>query len=421
MATGSDGLVAHTDHHALAFAADGSRLYDGNDGGVFSTASVGSAAVVWKNLNPTLAITEFSSNVSIDPSDPRIAYAGTQDNGTLRYSGGPLWEQTVGGDGGWTAIDPALPDIWYGAFQGPQIYKLSGLMSFNTINSPFLGGSPVLNNGILLTDRFLAYGPLVLDPSNPQRLYYGSQRLYQSDDGAGTWKAISNDLAAPNGAIAAIAVSPADPTAVAVGTTTGKLQITNGERQGAGTPWADRSSGLPARTISQVIFDPVAPETLYVTFSGFSGFASVDDTGHVFKTTDFGITWTNISGSLPNIPINDIVADPDLPGVLYIATDIGVFQSTDGGGSWSTLSAGLPRVLVRSINLHRRSRTLRAVTYGRGMWDLALPAAGASKPPRIDGVTPAAVTGPVALTISGSNFTPGTVVRWNGTPTRPRS
>ena len=414
VATGSDGIVAHTDHHALAFAADGSRLYDGNDGGVFSTASFGSAAVIWKNLNATLAVTEFSSNVSIDPSDPRIAYAGTQDNGTLRYSGGPLWDQAVGGDGGSTAIDPALPSIWYGAFQGPQIYKLSGVTGFNTIQSPFLGSSPLLNNGILLSDRFLAYGPLVLDPSNPQRLYYGSQRLYQSDDGAGTWRAISNDLAVPNGVITAIAVSPADPLAIAVGTNNGKFQITNVERQGAATPWADRSSGLPARSISQVIFDPVATPTLYVTLSGFSGFAPADDSGHVFKTTDYGITWTDISGNLPNIPINDIVADPDLPGTLYVATDIGVFQSADGGGAWSTLSSGLPRVLVRSINLHRRSRTLRAATYGRGMWDLALPAAGTGKLPRIDSVTPGAVTGPAALTISGSNFTPATLVRWNG-------
>ena len=93
----------------------------------------------------------------------------------------------------------------------------------------------------------------------------------------------------------------------------------------------------------------------------------------MFKTTDYGITWTDISGNLPDIPMNDIVADPDLPGTLYLASDIGVFQTSDGGQNWSTLSNGLPARLVRSLNLHRPTRTLRAATYGRSMWDLALP------------------------------------------------
>src|SRR5205823_11355929 len=92
-AVGSDGLVSHTDHHALAFSADGTRLYDGNDGGVFSTSNLNSTPVAWANLNATLAITEFSTNVAIHPSDPQIAYAGTQDNGTQLYHGSLAWDQ----------------------------------------------------------------------------------------------------------------------------------------------------------------------------------------------------------------------------------------------------------------------------------------------------------------------------------------
>jgi uncharacterized protein (TIGR03437 family) len=423
IATGIDGLTAHTDHHALAFAADGSILYDGNDGGVFSTSTLGSGPVVWNNLNTTLAITEFSTNVSIHPADPKIAYAGTQDNGTLFYSGSMTWEMVVGGDGGSTAMDPAVPGTWYGAFQGPAIYKLSSVSAFNTIRSPFLGPSPVLNNGIALSDRFLAYGALLLDPSNPQRLYFASQRLYQSSDGAGTWTAISDDLTGGNGAITAIAISPANPQAIAIGTTTGRFAITDGPRSGASTPWANRSEGLPGRSITQIVFDPVERFTLYAVTSGFAGFAASDTGGHVFQSTDYGITWTDISSDLPNIPMNDIVADPDLPGTLYVASDIGIFQSSDRGQHWSTLSNGLPRVLVRSISLHRPSRTLRAVTYGRSMWDLALPTPTVSKAPRIDSVSPAGLpgSGPVMVTVRGSNFGADALVRWNGTdrvPTR---
>lgn len=96
------------------------------------------------------------------------------------------------------------------------------------------------------------------------------------------------------------------------------------------------------------------------------------------KTTDFGQTHTDISGSLPNIPVDDLVVDADLPNTLYAATDIGVLQTSDGGRTWNTLSSGLRRVVVNGLNLHRSSRTLRAATGGRSMWELAVPLAGAS-------------------------------------------
>jgi uncharacterized protein (TIGR03437 family) len=421
IAVGPDGLAAHTDHHALAFAADGSRLYDGSDGGVFSTASFASASPAWKNLNATLAITEFSTNIAIHPDDPKRAYGGTQDNGTQLYSGNLAWDEVVGGDGGATAIDPAVPSIWYGAFQGPQVYRLSGVTSFNTINTPFLGTSPLVWNGFLLTDRFSSYPPLVMDPSNPQRLYFPSQRLYQTDDGAGTWAAVSPDLTGNAGTISAIAVSSANSQAVAVGTNSGRFQITDSPRQGATTPWVERSSGLPGRPISQVVFDPVQPLTLYAVASGFH-IAPVgtviggDGPGHVFKTTDYGQTWTDITGNLPNVPCNDIVVDPDVPGTLYLATDIGVFQTQDDGAIWTTLSNGLPRVLVRALALHRPSRTLRAATYGRGMWDLSVPLSGPSAAPHIDSFSPATINSGAAatVTVSGANFRADSRVRWNG-------
>src|SRR5206468_680605 len=95
---------------------------------------------------------------------------------------------------------------------------------------------------------------------------------------------------------------------------------------------------------------------------------------HIFKTIDGGANWSNISGTLPNTPVNDILVDPDLSNTLYAATDVGVFSSADGGANWTTLQTGLPRVAVFGLKLHRPSRTLRAATHGRGMWDLSVPA-----------------------------------------------
>jgi uncharacterized protein (TIGR03437 family) len=408
-------VVAHTDHHALAFSSDGSRLYDGNDGGVFSTANLSSSTPIWANLNATLAITEFSSNISIHPSNPQIAYAGTQDNGTQLYSGNLIWDQVVYGDGGWTAIDPAVPGIWYGAFQGSSIYRLSAIDSLSSFVTPYLTTFPILANGINVDDRTLSYPPFTMDPSKPLRLYFGTHRLYQSIDGAGTWTAISPDLTAGFGAITAVAVSPARSGNVAVGTTDGKVQVTNYASQGSAATWTDSSIGLPGRPIAKITFDPVAPATFYVSLSGFSHFLPNDNLGHVLKTTDLGENYTDISGNLPNIPVNDLVVDPDSPGVLYIATDIGVFQSSDDGQTWFTMSKGLPRVLVRSLNLHRSSRTLRAATYGRSVWDLSVPLSTDTRAPRIDSPsTLTAAADALSFSVTGSNFDLTSRVRWNG-------
>jgi uncharacterized protein (TIGR03437 family) len=420
IAVGATGVADHTDHHALAFSADGSRLYSGSDGGVSSTSNLTATPPTWSNLDATLAITEFPANVSIHPADPNTAYAGTQDNGTQFYSGNLAWDEVVGGDGGATALDPAIPSIWYGAFQGPQIYKITGTATFPNIIDSFLYVYPILANGIQTNESSLAYPPLVMDPSNPLRLYFPTQRLYQTNDGAGTWTAISPNLGPIAGApanisssISAVAVSPSFPQALAAGTSNGKLQVTNS----GGQTWVDRSTGLPGRSVARIVFDPVTVATFYIALSGFSGISPNDKAGHVFKTTDFGDTWTDISANLPNIPVNDIVVDPDLPGTLYIATDIGVFQSVNGGQTWSILASGLPNVLVQGLNLHRPSRTLRAVTYGRSMWDLNLPLPGASQAPHVDALAPASVSGgpnPVTITLTGSNFVTNSVVRWNG-------
>ena len=96
--------------------------------------------------------------------------------------------------------------------------------------------------------------------------------------------------------------------------------------------------------------------------------------GHL-RTTDGGLTWHNVSGNLPNIPVNAIVIDPVLANTYYVATDIGVFRTRNGGGFWSVLGAGLPRVTVLGLTLHNPSRTLRAATHGRSMWDIHVPIA----------------------------------------------
>ncbi len=94
----------------------------------------------------------------------------------------------------------------------------------------------------------------------------------------------------------------------------------------------------------------------------------------MFKTTNAGTNWTDISSNLPNVPVNDIVVDPDMLSTLYVGTDVGVFASTDGGSTWAPLGTGLPAVVIMSLKLHHATRILRAASYGRSAWDIQLPA-----------------------------------------------
>jgi uncharacterized repeat protein (TIGR01451 family) len=317
--------------------------------------------VPWTELNDALAITEFYFSPSINPKDVANGFGGTQDNGTQVYSGLPTWNDVVCGDGGWTAIDPATPSNVYSTC--PQV---NGVIWRSTAGGAY-GSWSYVASGINVNDVMQFLPPLAIDSLHPANLYFGTYRVYQSTNNASTWTPISGDLA--NGLeLTTIAVAPTDSDTVYAGTRGGVVQVTTNALAGVGTIWNNHSAGLPYRYITQVTVDPRASTTAYVALSGFNA-------GHVFRTTDGALTWNDISGNLPNIPVNAIAIDPVLANTYYVATDIGVFRTRNGGVNWGTLGAGLPRVTVLGITLHNPTRTLRASTHGRSMWDIHVPIA----------------------------------------------
>jgi uncharacterized repeat protein (TIGR01451 family) len=358
---GANGFALHADLHALAFSADSSVLYLGNDGGVWKASPPTATPVPWTELNDALAITEFYFSPSINPKDVTNSFGGTQDNGTQMYSGVSSWNDVVCGDGGWTAIDPVTPSNVYSTC--PQG---NGVIWKSTAGGVF-GSWSYTANGINVGEEMQFLPPLAIDRLRPANLYFGTYRVYQSTSNAGTWTAISGDLT--NGQpLSTLAVAPTNSNTVYAGTGTGLVQVTTNALAGVGAIWRNRSISLPQRFISQVAVDPHISTTAYVAFSGFN-------TGHVFRTIDGGITWKDSSGNLPNIPVNAIAVDPVLANTYYVATDIGVFRTRNGGVTWGTLGAGLPRVTVLGVTLHNPTRTLRASTHGRSMWDIHVPIA----------------------------------------------
>ena len=363
VAQGSDGFSLHADLHALAFSSDGSVLYAGNDGGVWSASPPTATPEPWIELNDTLAITQFYFSPSINSADVTNGFGGTQDNGTQRYSGMLAWDDVVCGDGGWTVIDPVTPSNVYSSC------NLGNGLVWRSKAGGIAGSWTLAVSGIDTTTPMEFLPPLALDPSNPANLYFGTHFVFQSKNHADSWTAISGNLT--NGStLTSIAVAPTDSNTVYVSTSQGPpfIQVTTNALSGVGAIWNNRSTGLPQRFVTQVVVDPHTSTTAYLTMSGFN-------TGHVFRTIDGGVTWNNVSNNLPNIPANAIVVDPVLPSTYYVATDIGVFRTRNAGANWTVLGSGLPRSVVLGLALHNSSRTLRASTHGRSMWDIHVPIA----------------------------------------------
>jgi hypothetical protein len=388
----------HADEHAIAFDVTAGTfprpIYDGNDGGIWSSTNQGAS---WKTLNTNIAITQFQS-VALHPSDTRIAIGGTQDNGTDLLSPlvqtPPAWFHSDDGDGGFTVVDQSNPARMFHTyfnesnnFFGPSISAVGGTAGPNEWT--FVGGDTGTgdSNGFTLSDPVSFYAPMARHPAfSPNVIYFGTNKLYRSANPqppggfVSSWTLKSGVLA--SSVLTTIGPLPtlvAGKEVVYVGSDTGQINVSAGV-DGSGSlatfTRIDTSSAImPARYVTQILADPLdaTGNTAYVTYSGFNA-NTLATPGHVFKTTN-GLNatpaWSNISGDLPDVPVNGVALDPSRsPSVIYVATDIGVFQSVNGGTHYSYLNNGLPVVAVLGIERNAHTGQIVAATHGRGMFQL---------------------------------------------------
>jgi photosystem II stability/assembly factor-like uncharacterized protein len=354
------GSGVHVDQHDLYIDPNNpDYLVLANDGGLYISEN---SAQSWEHKKGLPLIQFYTCEV--DYSDPQRRYGGTQDNGTIRTTTGNTndWRGILPGDGFYCLVDPTDNNFVYGESQyGILRRSINGGTSFQFA----LAGVPS-------TDRRNWNTPFVFNPLNPRSLYYGTFRLYKSDNRALSWSAISDNLTGPGepgnlayGTITSISVSAVDTNLIYVATDNGLVWKT----PDGGQDWQLLSSALPRRWATRVAACPADALTAYVTFSGYR----FDDyLPHVFKTTDGGQSWLDISGGLPEVPVNEIVIDPDSPANLYLANDVGVFASFNAGNTWNNISQGLPAIVVSDLCLHEPSQELYAATYGRSMYSLPL-------------------------------------------------
>ena len=352
------GNAIHVDHHALVFDPfDANHIYAGSDGGVYVSANRGGT---WMGLNGNLAITQFYHGISQHPTDTNAIVGGTQDNGTLQFNGNPSWSSILGGDGGFTAINPLDPTIVFGEAQWQSGASAAGNGPRRRIG---LGNFQSKNAGISVTDRAQFIPPYVMDRSNPTTLYFGTFRIFRTTDNAESWAAMSPDLSRTGtGTVTAIGYSATDQKTLYVGMNDGNVSVT----RDSGTTWNTITTGLPQRVVTEIIVDEADPNIAYLTMSGFG-------TPHVWRTANGGATWANISGDLPNIPVNALALLPRSKD-LFIGTDLGMFRSVNGGQNWLPFQSGFPNVAVFGLTFNDRTRQLVAATHGRGMFAYSMPA-----------------------------------------------
>lgn len=345
----------HVDQHSLYIHPQNTNLYVlGNDGGIYISKDAGAN---WTHVE-SLPITQFYA-CEVDYQNTKKIYGGAQDNHITRTSTGSVndWAMMIHGDGFTVLVDPTNTKTFYGLTQFGVLEK-----STNDGTSTSFAMS-----GIASGDRKNWSTPLFMHPGNSSVLYYGTQKVYKTTDKGASWTAISGDLTKgispdsyPFATITALASAASDDKVVYAGTDDGKVWMT----ADAGANWKDISAGLPNRYVTRLAISSSDALTAYVTFSGYRNNETL---AHVFKTTDGGNSWADISSNLPDAPVNDIILDPQIAGVYYLATDAGVYYTLDNGTSWDVLGDSLPNVPVTDLCLHNPSRYLYAATYGRSM------------------------------------------------------
>ena len=356
---------SHPDQHAFVFAS-AVTWFIGNDGGVWSTSNGGTNLT---NINSNLNTIQFYS-ASPDSNNGGSFSGGSQDNGTAytNASSGVTWTEVLGGDGGFTDFNASVPGELFAENFNVGVYRSA---NNGTDGFPFT----VVDAGTI-ADNSEFYVPYKVVPGVPGQIVLGASHVWRgpanSTNGSG-WASISQNFSS-GGIVVALDTGTSNPNYIYATTDDGGGTYNvfgNGGASGTST-WSNITSNLPTGSpIAGIAVDPVTPTTLYV---GIQGFVGSPGSGHLYQLTNSSTSWTDITGNLPDAPVNWIVVDPLYATDIYVANDVGVFYTNallGGSTSWARVGTTLPDSTVLQLKMGScPNRTLVAATHGRGAWSI---------------------------------------------------
>jgi photosystem II stability/assembly factor-like uncharacterized protein len=386
------GHDKHSDNHALWIdPADPRHLLVGTDAGLYESFDEGTR---WRHF-PNLPVSQFYKVALNDRLPFYDILGGAQDEGTLLGPSRTMhrdgirnqdWTVPLGADGYGVAFEPGDPEMMYLMWQQGSLTR----KDLRNNEPVFIRPEPAVGDA---PERWNWDSPILVSPHRASRVYFGSQRLWRSDDRGQSWKPVSGDLTLArnryeqrffgrvwsvdalhdNGAMSkyatttSIAESPRKEGVLIVGTDDGLVQTSDD----GGATW-QRAAAMPGLPALAFINDVEAS-----LFDERTIFAVADDhksgnfAPYVYTSTDLGRTWRSIAGDLPRGTIVwSIQQDHVRPDLLFLGTEFGIYWTPNGGVNWHRLAGGVPTISFRDLKIHRRDGDLVGATFGRGFYVL---------------------------------------------------
>jgi len=335
----------HADKHFIAFhPLNNSFVYECNDGGLYVTNDGGTN---WYDLTNGMGISQIY-RIGTSATVANDVICGLQDNGSKELYSGTWYDQT-GGDGMECIIDYTNADIQFATYVQGKIYKTTdGWVTNNQIVDNLVTAAGTVDEpGAWVT-------PYIMHPTNNNILLVGKSQVYQTTNGGSTWAQLGT-ISGINGNIISMAYAPSTPNTIYVASANEIFKTTNG----GGTWSLIRTS---TERITYISVSATNSQVLWITNSGYTA-------GYkVWTSANGGSTWSNYSGTLPNIPVNCIVYENGSNGGLYIGTDLGVYYRDALMSDWISFNTGLPNVVVNELEISYSNNKLWAATFGRGLW-----------------------------------------------------